>query len=136
MRFPPPIEQRLKEKLNIVSGCWEWTGQLSRDGYGLIRYQGKMQRVHRVSWEIASGQKPSLWILHKCDNRKCFNSDHLYEGTRSENAKDAVLRKRLHAQNITHCPKKHEYNKENTRMYQNRRYCRQCDRDRRPVWQS
>lgn len=28
----------------------------------------------------------------------------------------------------THCPQRHEYTPENTKLYQGRRYCRECHR--------
>lgn len=31
-------------------------------------------------------------VLHKCDNRKCVNLEHLYLGTSSQNAIDKVQR--------------------------------------------
>lgn len=42
------------------------------------------------------GQIPDgLWVLHHCDNKKCFEVEHLYLGTRLDNVRDAVARNRL-----------------------------------------
>jgi hypothetical protein len=48
-------------------------------------------RVHRLAWELFRGPiiKGSC-VLHKCDNMLCFNPDHLFLGTRTENMKDKV----------------------------------------------
>jgi DNA-binding NarL/FixJ family response regulator len=35
-----------------------------------------------------------MCVLHKCDNRKCTNPDHLYLGTYIENDRDRVERNR------------------------------------------
>lgn len=34
-------------------------------------------------------------ILHKCDVRRCFNPDHLFEGTQLDNMRDAWSKGRL-----------------------------------------
>jgi hypothetical protein len=33
-------------------------------------------------------------ILHKCDNRKCFRPDHLFEGTEADNTADMIAKGR------------------------------------------
>jgi hypothetical protein len=50
-------------------------------------------RVHRVAWVFTNGSIPKgMMVLHKCDNRKCVNPDHLYLGTHCDNMKDVVDR--------------------------------------------
>lgn len=73
--------------------CWLWIGS-TNGGYGTgCPLFGKEQYSHR----IALIKKLGRWIekgkfaLHRCHGVKsCCNPDHLYEGTRSDNAKDAV----------------------------------------------
>ncbi len=40
-------------------------------------------------WEQLKGPIPEgLCVLHKCDNRKCINIEHLFLGTKRDNAID------------------------------------------------
>jgi HNH endonuclease len=54
----------------------------------------KGQYAHRVVLERKLGRpiKPGYWALHTCDHRSCVNEDHIYEGTRKDNVRDAILR--------------------------------------------
>jgi hypothetical protein len=93
------IDDRFWSKVQPGDGCWEWQGSRDRDGYGIIgasRHQ-RAKRAHRVSWELHNGQPvpDGLDVLHHCDNKPCVNPAHLYTGTDSDNARDAVERGRL-----------------------------------------
>lgn len=75
------------------SGCWLWTGAL-KNKYGSFR-MGNHSMAHRASWKIHRGNIPSgMDVCHKCDVRICVNPDHLFIGTRSDNMKDCVSKKR------------------------------------------
>jgi len=46
-------------------------------------------RAHRVSYALYVGPiSKDLKILHKCNNSKCVNPDHLYMGTHADNMRD------------------------------------------------
>lgn len=94
MRKSKTTEERFKEKVKVVeSGCHEWQSTLHRDGYGKFWLDGRQTAAHRASYMIAYGGIPDKkMVLHKCDNRKCVNPDHLYAGTHSENVRDKVSR--------------------------------------------
>ena len=78
--------------------CWNWLGPITGAGYGHFwmggRTTGKDISVHRLSWKLYNkqGVPEGLWILHKCDNRKCCNPNHLYAGTPSMNQSDRMER--------------------------------------------
>ena len=51
--------------------------------------------AHRFSWEFHVGAVPDgLCVLHKCDNPKCVNPNHLYVGNYVDNANDRETRNR------------------------------------------
>ena len=94
MTRPNTIEDVLSRKsIDPVTGCWNYTGHLTPQGYGRANIEGKATLVHRLAY----GQHNDLpdWIpstrsavCHKCHNPACFNPDHLYLGTAQDNGND------------------------------------------------
>lgn len=88
------MEQRFCSKIdkNGSGGCWNWTGCLSNDGYGVVNIAGRVFRAHRVAYELWIGEIPNgLVVRHKCkQNRKCVNPEHLQTGTKQDNSYDKV----------------------------------------------
>ena len=82
--------------------CWEWKRFLSRKGYGRF-YDGVcMVQAHRYSYELFKGVTPGkLHILHKCDNKKCCNPNHLFLGTNRDNVDDAISKGIHHSARFT-----------------------------------
>jgi hypothetical protein len=94
------IRERLlaKRKVDETTGCWLWTGAIIHTGYGhLWEPDSKaVHRVHRLAYRVWHGPIPDdQYVLHRCDVRACFNPDHLFLGTRSENMRDASAKGRL-----------------------------------------
>jgi hypothetical protein len=82
------VIDRIMAKRRITeSGCWEYTGALNHAGYGVVqigRGYGTIL-VHRL---IASD--PVGCVLHTCHNPACFNPEHLYVGTQTDNTRDKM----------------------------------------------
>lgn len=83
--------QSFWKKVDKSGDCWEWIKTTDRKGYGLISLNGKNYRATRISWMIANGRMPypDMDICHTCDNPRCVNPAHLWEGTRKQNLQDA-----------------------------------------------
>ena len=90
------VQERFESKyIKDPSGCWLWQACVNNKGYGGFCLDGKWAMAHRVSWETVNGKiENSLCVLHKCDIPRCINPDHLFLGSRSDNMKDAVKKKR------------------------------------------
>jgi hypothetical protein len=83
----------------VDTPCIEWEGSLTRKGYGQVTLtidgRRKPWRVHRVEWMKHHGPIPDgLHVLHKCDNRKCYNIEHLFLGTDLDNHRDRISKGR------------------------------------------
>jgi hypothetical protein len=75
-------------------GCWEWPGSSNpQTGYGQLSEWASGKRIlrtaHRVSYSAFKGPVTDrLQVLHRCDNRRCFNPQHLFLGTQQDNMDD------------------------------------------------
>lgn len=84
-------ELRFSEKYEVdaVSGCWLWVGSIMHKGYGVLQFDGRTERAHRVAHILFVGPIPEgLCVLHRCDVRSCVNPDHLWLGTIADNNRD------------------------------------------------
>lgn len=115
--------------------CWNWIGSIGKNGYGYFSKNSKAASAHRVSWEIHNGQIPDgLCVLHKCDNRKCVNPDHLFIGTYYDNIHDKINKGRdtsISGLNRvkTHCLRGHRFTKKNTLFKKSGgRSCKMCQK--------
>lgn len=77
--------------------CWLWTGSKSTSGHGQFYASGRMWPAHRIAFTLDAGEQPENCVLHVCDNPQCVNPEHLYDGTYSENLRDAYIRGRRDA---------------------------------------
>lgn len=90
-------KDRIKQKCVVSpSGCWEFQqGDNLPNRYPKMVFNGKVQAVHRVAYELFIGPIPEgLFVCHKCDNRRCCNPDHLFVGTHLDNMIDMEFKGR------------------------------------------
>ncbi len=102
-----PVEVRIERLVNKLEPnmCWEWRGTLNRYGYGTISIEGKTKLAHRVCYRVwKEAIAPGMFLCHTCDNRKCCNPHHLYQGTHADNMRDMVERGRAAAPNSKSTP--------------------------------
>ncbi len=99
----------IKEKYNkfiIKKGndkCWDWKGCCPAPGYCQLRLGSKIYKAHRLSWIIHHGLIPAgMHILHKCDNKRCSNPNHLFIGTEKDNMNDCRNKNRTPLVGTTH----------------------------------
>lgn len=79
----------------MQSGCIEWTGSTTRDGYGKVKIKHKTYAAHRLAYLIHNGYlSEGKEVMHKCDNKLCCNPDHLVEGTHKDNMQDMIKKGR------------------------------------------
>jgi hypothetical protein len=128
------IARRFWAKVNKTDTCWLWTGHIDRGcGYGKFTadWRKGSELAHRVSFYLAHGFYPKGETCHTCDVRACVRPDHLYDGTRSDNMRDAVARKRHWNVRKEACSKGHQFTPENTYVLvtptgRRIRQCREC----------
>jgi hypothetical protein len=116
-----------------ANGCWLWQGDRStRDGYGRMSANGRLQLVHRLSYTTFVGSVPAgLSVLHRCDVPACCNPEHLFAGTHADNMRDMLAKGRhVSVQSAKmQCPSGHPYDAANTyRSPRGDRRCRECHR--------
>lgn len=78
---------------NLETDCYLWQGCMHEKGYGRIRYQGRVEKVHRISFMYYKGAIIE-GVYHTCDIPNCWNPDHLFTGTNIDNIRDKVIKGR------------------------------------------
>lgn len=87
------IKERLWAKVSNISinECWE-----TKLPYQGLSIDGVRLMAHRVSWYVTYGKIPdNLYVLHKCDNPRCINPNHLFLGTQQDNMSDMQAKGRF-----------------------------------------
>ena len=77
-----------QRSIDPITGCWNWTGAKHYKGYGLVRYNEKTCKVHRLAASVFLNldlEDRKCQVMHKCENPSCFNPDHLELGNNSKN---------------------------------------------------
>ena len=94
--FPRPTFKGEDGCIFVVSR----TGGKMMDGERrpLVSFEGEIWKGHRLSYHLNNGAIPRApeggcsarfgLVLHTCDKKSCVNPEHLYLGSRSQNAQD------------------------------------------------
>lgn len=84
------LEKHLEHTVQVTAdGCWLWTGALQK-GYACMNVGGTVVRVSRLMFEYIHGRPPKNHACHRCNVSACVNPNHIYDGTQSDNIKQAV----------------------------------------------
>lgn len=124
VEFEGPLPERRPE----LGPCWLWLGKLRPDGYGRFGFDNKLVRAHRFSYVYCVGPIPAGTELdHLCRVSACVNPEHLEAVTHQVNILRGDGFSAWYAI-TTICPSGHVYDKENTYVHGQKRFCRACHR--------
>jgi len=145
MRTVPEFLQSVDDRIDRSGGpssCHEWRG-CKIAGYGAVKWQGRMLKVHRLTMErqrgLPIGSLPSsVFVCHRCDNPGCANPAHLFLGDCDTNLKDMASKGRgrnQHSWASGLCKRGHDItNPDNLRQYpDNYPTCLLCEKHRRQL---
>lgn len=86
--------ERLTDQTERRGECWVFTGYI-KNGYGALSVGNRPVYAHRLSCTLRHGPIPTgADVCHSCDNRRCWNPNHLRPDTRRGNVRDAYERGR------------------------------------------
>lgn len=81
-----------------MSNCIEHKQKGDKAGYGRLNFKGKLYSAHRTVYMRTHNLEPDdidgMVVMHKCDNPRCINPEHLELGTHKDNTQDMLTKGR------------------------------------------
>lgn len=117
-----------------ANGCLIWQGFLQTKGYGGTTYRGRNVAIHRQAFKLLkkADLRTEDFVCHACDQRACWNDNHLFLGTAKINNRDCGNKGRHHNGVKTVCKHGHPFTIENTHLKITAttvmRVCKECTR--------
>jgi hypothetical protein len=85
-----PADERFWKHVTKTETCWLWTTALSKDGYGIFKFEGAMRGAHL----FLVGRPPRGYEWdHLCYTRHCVRPEHLELVTHGENIRRSHARR-------------------------------------------
>ena len=135
LRYTPIHIRLMRIKRDEKTGCWIWQGTGNRQGYGMIRYDGRPQPAHRVAYEIMVGPIPAGMTLdHLCRVPRCINPNHLEIVTHRINVLRGIGPTAKNAKKKA-CLQGHDLTGRNLITRRDGRECRTCANRRSRIYQ-
>ncbi len=90
------IDQFVLNTRRAANGCTEWQRSHFKNGYGRVKTVGRrVVGTHREAYTLFVGPIPDgLFVLHRCDNRRCVSPAHFFIGDAGDNIRDCVAKGR------------------------------------------
>lgn len=131
------LESRMAklDRSTSTLGCWLWTGEVAKTGYGVVRRDTRRRDLgrmgaHRYFYEAIIGPIPDgLELDHLCRVPACVNPDHLEPVTHAENMRRSLSPAAITARRGI-CQRGHRQTPENVYVNQatGKRQCKPCIR--------
>lgn len=133
MKRRSDIERFMAKVDKQPSGCWLWTANIDRHGYGTFAYptypRKRKSLAHRFAYEHFKGPIPAgLQIDHLCRVRHCVNPNHMEAVTCRTNLMRSHLTWAARNASKSTCPRGHPLDGRNSST--GTRYCRTCAKAR------